>query len=81
MKLISRAFVFIGTLIVFLADTYALWSFFSAFSAMKTSEASGIGAFAAAIDSAYHGVIFSFVGIFLLFIGCILLLIPTRAKV
>jgi uncharacterized membrane protein len=80
MKLISRAFVFIGTLIVFLADSYALWSFFSGFRAIKTAEAAGIGAFGAAIDSAYHGVIFSFVGIFLLFVGCILLLIPTRAK-
>jgi len=81
MKLISKAFVFIGTFIVFAANSYALWSFFSAFSAMRNSETAGIGRFAAAIDSAYHGVLFSFAGIFLLFIGCILLLIPAKQRV
>jgi uncharacterized membrane protein len=80
MKFISKAFVFIGTFIVFVADSYAAWSFFTGFNAMKTAETAGIGRFAAAIDSAYHGVLFSFVGILLLFIGCILLLIPTRPR-
>ncbi|HYP49522.1 MAG TPA: hypothetical protein VEQ34_01175, partial [Pyrinomonadaceae bacterium] len=57
MKTISKLLVFIGTLIVFAADSYALWSFMTGFAAMKTGEASGIGAFAAAIDSAYFGVL------------------------
>jgi hypothetical protein len=78
MKTIAKALVFIGTLLVFAANSYALWSFMSGFAAVKTAEASGIGAFASAIDSAYFGVLFSFVGIFFLFIGCLLLLIPTR---
>jgi len=80
MKTISKLLVFIGTFLVFVADAYALWNFFSGFRAMKTAETSGIGAFAAAIDSAYHGVLFSFVGIFILFIGCLLLLLPTKQK-
>lgn len=80
MKTISKVLIVIGTFIVFVADSYALWSFVSGFAAIKTAEASGIGAFGAAIDSAYRGVLFSFVGIFFLFIGCLLLLIPqTRA--
>ena len=81
MKTISKAFVIIGTFIVFVADAYALWSFFTGFNAVKTSEASGLGMFAAAIDSAYHGVLFSFVGIFLLFLGCFLLLFPAKQRV
>jgi len=80
MKTISKLLVIIGTFIVFAADSYALWNFFTGFRAMKTAEAAGIGQFAAAIDSAYFGVLISFVGIFLLFIGCILLLIPTRPQ-
>jgi amino acid transporter len=80
MKTISKLLIIIGTFIVFVADSYALWNFFGSFNAMKSSEASGIGAFATAIDSAYQGVLLSFVGIFFLFIGCILLLIPARAK-
>jgi hypothetical protein len=80
MNTIAKILVFTGTFLVFVADAYALWNFFSAFSAMKTGEASGIGAFAAAIDSAYHGVLLSFVGIFFLFIGCLMLLIPARAR-
>ncbi|HEX8250462.1 MAG TPA: hypothetical protein VF599_19965 [Pyrinomonadaceae bacterium] len=80
MKTIAKILVFIGTFIVFVTNSYALWSFFSAFSAMKTAEASGIGQFAASIDSAYFGVLVSFVGIFFLFIGCLLLLIPSRPQ-
>jgi uncharacterized membrane protein len=80
MKTISKLLVFIGTFLVFVADAYALWNFFSGFRAIKTSEAAGIGAFAAAIDSAYYGVLFSFVGIFFLFIGCLLLLLPAKPK-
>jgi hypothetical protein len=76
MKTIAKLLIFIGTFIVFVADSYALYNFFAGFNAMKTAEASGIGMFAAAIDSAYHGVLFSFVGIIFLFIGCLLLLIP-----
>ena len=81
MKTISKLLVFIGTFLVFVADAYALWNFFSGFRAIKTGEAAGIGAFGAAIDSAYHGVLFSFVGIFLLFIGCLLLLLPAKQSV
>ncbi|HLM02457.1 MAG TPA: hypothetical protein VK400_15500 [Pyrinomonadaceae bacterium] len=80
MKTISKILFIIGTFIVFAANSYALYNFFSAFSAMKTGEASGIGMFAAAIDSAYHGVLFSFVGILFLFLGCLLLLIPAKSK-
>ncbi|MDQ3800242.1 MAG: hypothetical protein M3384_12375 [Acidobacteriota bacterium] len=80
MRTVSKLLVIIGTFLVFVADSYALWSFFTGFAAIKTGEASGIGAFGAAIDSAYHGVLFSFVGIFFLFIGCLLLLIPSRPK-
>ena len=80
MKTISKLLIFIGTFLVFVADAYALWNFLAGFSAMKTGEASGIGAFAAAIDSAYHGVLFSFVGIFFLFIGCLLLLLPAKPQ-
>lgn len=80
MKTISKLLVILGTFLVFVADAYALWNFSSGFSAVKTGEASGLGAFAAAIDSAYHGVLFSFVGIFLLFIGCLLLLIPAKPQ-
>lgn len=80
MKTISKGLVIIGTLIVFVADSYAMWSFFNGFRAVRTGEAAGIGAFAAAIDSAYFGVMLSFVGIFFLFIGCLLLLIPSRQK-
>jgi uncharacterized membrane protein len=80
MKTIAKALVFIGTFIVFAADSYALWSFMSGFRAIKTAEAAGIGAFAASIDSAYFGVLLSFVGIFFLFIGCLLLLIPAKQK-
>lgn len=80
MKNISKILVIIGTFIVFVADSYALYNFFAAFSAMKTSEASGIGLFAAAIDSAYHGVLFSFAGIIFLFLGCLLLLISGGSR-
>lgn len=80
MKTIAKLLVFIGTFIVFVANSYALWSFMSGFRAIKTGETAGIGAFAAAIDSAYFGVLLSFAGIVFLFIGCLLLLIPTRQK-
>jgi uncharacterized membrane protein len=80
MKTIAKILVFIGTFIVFVTNSYSLWSFFAGFRAIKTAEAAGIGAFGAAIDSAYFGVLVSFIGIFFLFIGCLLLLIPTRPK-
>lgn len=71
----AKILVLLGTLIVFLSDAYALWNFRRAFNSIKSGEAAGIGAFAAYIDSAYFGVLLSFVGIAVLFAGCLLLLI------
>lgn len=79
--MISKILVLLGSFIILVANSSALWSFFSARSAMKNAAAEGIGNFASAFDAAYYSVAFSFVGIFILFIGCILLFMPSKSKI